>query len=86
VIYKIEFAKAAEKQFAVLQKQDLKKIAKRIEKLASNPFPPDCKKLEGSDDIYRVRQGDYRILYSVFEKKLVVLVLKIGHRKEIYKK
>ena len=83
--YKIEFTKAEEKQLAAVPNTDMKRIAKRIDKLATNPFPVDCKKLEGEDDIYRIRQGDYRILYSVFEKKLIVLILKIGHRKEIYK-
>ena len=83
--YKIEFSRAAEDQFSKLPQKESKKIAKRIDKLASDPFPPKCEKLEGEDGIYRVRQGDYRILYSVFEKKLIVLVLKIGHRREIYR-
>lgn len=86
MIYKIEFTKSAEKQLADFPKTDIKKIAKKIDKLASNPFPPGSKKLEGKEEVYRIRQGDYRILYSVFEKKLIVLVLKIGNRKEIYRK
>ncbi len=84
--YKIKFTKAAEKQLADLPKAEMKKIAKKIDKLAANPLPHDCKKLEGEDSIYRIRQGDYRILYSIFGKELVVLVLKIGHRREIYRK
>jgi mRNA interferase RelE/StbE len=86
VKYKIKFAKPAEDQLVSLPKSEISKISKRIDKLADNPFPPKCDKLEGSDDIYRVRQGDYRILYTVFEKNLVVLVLKIGHRREVYRK
>jgi mRNA interferase RelE/StbE len=86
VTYKIEFTKAAKKQLTALPKADIKKIAKKIDRLAAIPFPSDCKKLEEEDDIYRVRQGDYRILYSVFEKKLIVLILKVGHRREIYRK
>ena len=85
VIYKIEFSKPAEKQLSDLPKTELMKIKKRIEKLAADPFPPKCEKMEGKEDIYRVRQGDYRILYSVFDKKLIVLILKIGNRREVYK-
>lgn len=85
MIYKIEFAKAAEKQLRDIPKADVQKIAKRIEKLASEPFPHQCEKLAGEESVYRVRQGDYRILYSVFDKKLLVLIVKIGHRRDVYK-
>jgi mRNA interferase RelE/StbE len=85
VKYKVEFSEEAQDQLSLIPKGEAKKIVKRAEKLADAPFPPKCEKLEGSDGIYRVRQGDYRILYSVIEKKLVVLVLKIGHRREVYR-
>jgi mRNA interferase RelE/StbE len=49
-------------------------------------LPEGCRKLKGEEDVYRVRKGNYRIIYEVTEKKLIVLVLKIGHRKDIYKK
>lgn len=84
--YKIQFTKHAESQLTSLPKDEIKKISKRIDKLASDPFPPKCEKLEGEEGVYRVRQGDYRILYSVFDKKLIILVLKIGHRREVYRK
>ncbi len=83
--YKIEFARAAEKQLADLPHSELKKLAKRIEKLTSDPFPPGYEKMKGSDDLYRIRQGDYRVIYSVFKSKLVILVVKIGHRREVYR-
>lgn len=83
--YKIEFSRMAEKQLDSIPRSDLNKMSKKIEKLALEPFPIGCEKLKGSDDIYRIRQGDYRILYSVFEKKLIILILKIGHRREIYR-
>ena len=83
----IEFTKLAEEQLAVIPKVEMRKIAKRIEKLSLDPFPVKCEKLSGVDgDIYRVRQGDYRILYSVFEETFIVLVVKIGHRKEVYRR
>lgn len=85
MIYEIEFSKIAEKQFDSIPKTEQKKIVKKIEKLASNPVPMGSEKLKGSDDIYRIRQGDYRILYTILEKKLIVLILKIGHRREVYR-
>lgn len=85
MIYKIEFTKVAAKELECLPKEDVNKIARKIEKLASDPFPLGHEKLKGSEDIYRIRQGDYRILYSIFEKKLIILILKLGHRKDIYR-
>ena len=83
--YKIEFTRAAEKQLADIPHTELKKVSKRIDKLASDPFPRGCDKLEGQENLYRVRQGDYRVIYSVFESKLLVLVVKVGHRREVYR-
>lgn len=87
--YKIQFALKAEKDLAALPRIEIKKLAKRIEKLASNPFPNGYKKLKGQknqeDEIYRVRQGDYRILYSVYKEKLIILIVKIGNRREVYR-
>ncbi len=83
--YKIEFSRTAEKRLADLSQVDQKKISRRIDKLASNPFPPGYEKLSGHEDLYRIRQEDYRVLYTVVEKKLIVLVVKIGHRREVYR-
>ena len=83
--YKIEFTRTAEKQLSDVPQVDLKKLARRIDKLAQNPFPPGYEKMKGHDDLYRIRQGDYRVLYSVFEGKLLILVVKIGHRREVYR-
>ena len=86
MIHKIEFTKAAEKQLESIPHADQRKIANKIEKLAANPFPPGYEKLSGSSDaVYRIRQGDYRILYSLLEKKIIVLILKIAHRREVYR-
>ncbi len=83
--YKIEFAKGVEKQLLDIPRKDLVKISQRIEKLSENPLPLGHEKLGGRDEIYRARQGDYRILYSIYEKTVTVLVLKIGHRREVYR-
>jgi mRNA interferase RelE/StbE len=82
--YKIFFKKSVEKDFKVIPKKDLKKILERIEALAEDPRPPGCEKLTGQQR-YRLRQGRYRILYSVQDDELTVWIVKVGHRKDIYR-
>ena len=81
--YKIEIKKSAAKELFLMPKKDLKRILKRIKNLSVDPRPIGCVKLSGQDR-YRIRQGNYRILYSIEEEILVVYVVKIGHRKDIY--
>jgi mRNA interferase RelE/StbE len=80
--YKIFFKKSVQKDFNSIPKKDLKKILDRIEALAEDPRPPGCEKLTGQQR-YRLRQGQYRILYSIQDDELTVWVVKIGHRKDI---
>jgi mRNA interferase RelE/StbE len=82
--YKIYFKKSVEKDFKVIPKKDLVKIFERIEALAEDPRPPGCEKLSGQQK-YRLRQGRYRILYSVQDDELTIWVVKVGHRKDIYR-
>ena len=82
--YKFFFKKSVEKDFNVIPKKDLKKILERIETLAEDPRPPGCEKLTGQQR-YRLRQGRYRILYSIQDDELTVWVVKVGHRKDIYR-
>jgi mRNA interferase RelE/StbE len=82
--YKIFFKKSVEKDFKVIPKKDLKKILNRIEALAEDPRSSGCEKLTGQHR-YRLRQGRYRILYSIQDDELTVWVVKVGHRKEIYR-
>ena len=82
--YKIFFKKSVEKDFDAIPKKDLKRIIKRIGELAEDPRPPGCEKLTGLDR-YRLRQGRYRIVYSIHDNKLTVWVVKVGHRKHIYR-
>ena len=63
----------------------LARVAAALASLASEPRPHGVKKLSGEENLYRVRVGDYRIIYQVRDRELVVLVLKIGHRREIYR-
>ena len=82
--YKIFFKKSVEKDFKVIPKKDLVKILERIETLAEDPRPSGCEKLSGQQK-YRLRQGRYRILYSVQDDELTIWVVKVGHRKDIYR-
>jgi mRNA interferase RelE/StbE len=82
--YKIYFRQSVEKDFRTIPKKDLKKVVARIELLAKDPRPPGCEKLTG-DEKYRIRQGLYRIIYSVQDKELTIWVVKVGHRKDVYR-
>jgi mRNA interferase RelE/StbE len=77
--YKIYFKESVEKDFRTIPKKHLQKILFRIEALAKDPRPPGHEKLTGQER-YRVRQGQYRIIYSVHDKELIVWVVKVGHR------
>ncbi len=83
--YKIFLKKSVLKDLDKIPDKDLKKIIKRIKSLANDPRPPGCEKLSGQER-YRIRQGNYRIIYSIKDRKLVVWIVKVGHRRDIYKK
>lgn len=84
-LYKIEInKKVRKKDLVAIPSKDVKRIVERIKKLAADPFPIDAVQLKGRVE-WRVRQGDYRILYVVNEEIITVYVIKIGHRKSIYK-
>ena len=82
--YRIFFKRSVEKDFASIPKKDLKRILNRIKTLEENPRPVGCEKLTGKEK-YRLRQGRYRIVYSIQDDELTVWVVKIGHRKDIYR-
>jgi mRNA interferase RelE/StbE len=83
-VYKVHFKASVEKDFTTIPKKDLKKILKCIEGLAENPSPWGCEKLTGLER-YRLRQGRYRIVYSIQDDELTVWVVKVAHRKDIYR-
>ena len=83
--YEIIIKPSAEKSFAKLEKAQQIKIIKAIENLATNPRPQGFKKLKSLAELYRIRVGNYRIIYSIDNNVLIITVVKIGHRKEIYK-
>jgi mRNA interferase RelE/StbE len=83
--YRIEFAPRAERQFSALERSLQVRLRRRIDSLAENPRPQGIKKLAGEEDLYRLRVGDYRIIYQIKEKRLIVLVVGVGHRGEVYR-
>ena len=82
--YKVHFKESVEKDFRVIPKKDVKKILRRIELLAAEPRPLGCEKLTDQER-YRVRQGRYRIVYSIQDRELTIWIVKAGHRKDIYR-
>jgi mRNA interferase RelE/StbE len=83
--YKILLRKSAVKELEKLPGKELNRICARIQGLATDPRPPGSEKLS-SDERYRIRQGNYRIIYSIQDDELTLWVVKIGHRREIYRK
>lgn len=81
--FKIEFRKSVEKDLKAIPEKDSIRILQKIRTLESEPRPPGCKKLSGQER-YRIRQGDYRILYEIIDERLVVTIVKAGHRRDIY--
>jgi mRNA interferase RelE/StbE len=82
--YELAFRKSVAKDLRALPKQDVKRIIQRIHSLADDPRPAGCEKLS-SLERYRVRQGLYRIIYEIDDQRLIVLVVKVGHRRDIYR-
>lgn len=82
--YYIEILRSAQKQLRKIVKQDQGRIISAIEALASNPRPVGTKKLTGRP-AWRIRIGDYRVIYEIQDNKLIILVVYIGHRREVYR-
>ena len=82
--YELKISKSVAKDLRALPKQDVKRILGRIQSLADDPRPEGCEKLSGQER-YRLRQGDYRIIYEIEDHVLVVIVVKVGHRRDVYR-
>jgi len=85
VAYRIEFKPSAAKEFSQLPKNIQKRIAAKVNTLADNPRPRGVEKLEGRENRYRIRVGDYRVTYEIHDEVLLVLVVRIGHCREVYR-
>jgi mRNA interferase RelE/StbE len=82
--YKVEWKRSAVKELRDLPKDAVERILKAVEQLSGNPYPIGVRKLVGSEHTYRIREGDYRVLYTVTTSSLVVEVIRVGHRKDVY--
>ena len=82
--YRIEFVKQSAKQLKSLSTEEQQRIKIKIDTLADVPRPDGVVKLTGEDSLYRIRVGNYRIIYSIQDNQLLILVLKIGHRRDVY--
>lgn len=83
--YKIEWKQSAKKELKKLDKQIIPRILQAVENLADNPYSSGSKKLIGSDSIYRLRVVNYRIVYNIKSSVLIIEIIKVGHRREIYR-
>lgn len=84
--YRIEVSATAERQIRKLGREDQIRVLRLIQHLAVDPRPPGYRKLSAHEDVFRVRVGRFRILYSIEDRRLVVIVLKVGDRKDVYRR
>jgi mRNA interferase RelE/StbE len=84
VTYRVEFAPLAQRQMRKLPREMQGRILERIAELATNPRPTGVKKLVDEENLYRTRMGDYRIVYQIRDRELLVVIVKVGHRREVY--
>jgi mRNA interferase RelE/StbE len=83
--YKVLITRSATKELEAVPLKDRRRIVARIQGLADDPRPPGCEKLSGEEK-FRLRQGDYRILYEIIDDDLVVTVVRIGNRRDVYRR
>lgn len=84
-MYKVDVGPKAGKFIRKQDKPIQQQIIRKLRELEKDPRPHDCKQLQGKTDLYRVRTGDYRIIYTIKDNQLLVLVVQIGHRRDVYR-
>jgi mRNA interferase RelE/StbE len=82
--YAVSFTRSARKELEALPSDIVDRIFSKIESLAKNPRPSGCKKLKGSNDLWRIRIGVYRVVYSILEKEIRIEIIAVRHRREAY--
>lgn len=82
--FEITYRPSVAKDTRGIPANEMRRILERINQLADDPKPPGSTKLSGKD-YYRIRQGDYRIVYEIVENRLIIIIIKVGHRREIYR-
>ena len=83
--YKIEWKASALKELKRLDRKIIPRIVSVVESLAIEPFPPGVRKLQGAQKTYRIRSGNYRIIYEVIHERIVIVIIRIRHRKDVYR-
>lgn len=83
--YEIAWRKSTKKDLRKIRPDEVSGIIKAVEALAENPLPDGCTKLVGSQHIYRIRVGDYRVIYEVIGRVLIIEVIRVAHRKDVYR-
>jgi mRNA interferase RelE/StbE len=84
-MYEITFSRTARKDLAALPAQMQDRILEAIDQLRSDPRPHGCRKLQGTDNRFRIRVGDYRVIYEVHDEQVSVLIIRVRHRKDAYR-
>lgn len=83
--YEVRLARRAARSLASLERREQQRVRAALDILSVNPRPPNCVALQGEDSVYQVRVGDYRIVYEVLDTVLLIHVVRIGHRREVYR-
>jgi len=83
--YAVLFTKSADSALRKLAVPIQKRITTAVDKLQDSPRPPNCVKLQGEDALWRIRVGDYRVVYAIRDEELIVLIVRIAHRKDVYR-
>jgi mRNA interferase RelE/StbE len=84
--YQIKWTNSAKKELRKLDKNIIPRLISAVEELAKNPYPQGVKKLVNSENNYRIRVGDYRIIYEIKSSVLIIYIIKVGNRQSVYKK
>lgn len=84
--YRLDYRASFKKELRKLHPTARRAITKRVLALADDPRPDGVTKVRGSDNAYRIRQGDYRVVYNIYDQLVVVELIKVGHRSDVYRK
>ena len=84
--YLIEWRKSTKKDLRRIAARDVRSIVSAVSELASNPRPHGCTKMQGSDCAYRVRVGNYRVIYEIYDDRIAIEVIRVSHRSDVYRK
>lgn len=84
--YKIEWKRSAVKELEKLPRKTLARVIEAVDDLGHDPYPDGVRKLAGAERTYRIRVGDYRVLYSMFDDQLIIEIIRVKHRKDVYRR